>query len=95
MSNGYRPGVREHRPGEDPPARWDCTACGIGEPCFCATPARVREDCPAVDVLIGYSDTGPHCSLPIGHDDEHEAWALPEGGTYDARAELLTTWRDP
>jgi hypothetical protein len=92
MSNGYRAGVREVRPGEDPPMCWDCIDCGIGEPCFCASPTRVQEGCPAVEVLVGWSDTGPMCTLPAGHEGDHEAWALPEGGTYDARAELLTTW---
>jgi len=92
VSGGYRAGVRETRAGETPPMCWDCIACGIGEACFCAAPNRVRERCPDVEVITGYSDYGYMCSLPAGHAGAHEAWVLPEGGMFDARAECLTTW---
>lgn len=89
MSNGYRPGVREVRPGEDPPACWDCTACGVGEPCFCASPTRAT---PCMEIEALEHGAGYACSLPEDHEGEHEAWALPDGGTFDARSELLSAW---
>ena len=85
--SGYSAGVRGVRPGEVPPACWDCISCGIGSECFCATPNRVLGyGCESVE------GSGLFCSLPAGHEGEHEAWALPEGGTFDAASEMLTKW---
>ena len=89
MSNGYKAGVREARPGEVPPSCWDCTTCGVGEPCFCATPARVRERCPAVELLTGYSESGYTCSLPAGHD----AHTILCVGSYLRFSALGGAWR--